>query len=347
MNTRERFHAIMNFEPFDRLPLLEWAAWWELTLDRWRGDGLSADLQDRYAIARYFGQDIYKQYGVRAQTADCPTPIQHGAPLIANEKDYDEFRKYLYPNPAIDPAFLRQCAEEQQRGEIVLWITLDGFFWFPRILLGIEPHLYAFYEQPELMHRINGDLKEYLLRVLDEIGSVCAPDFLTFAEDMSYNHGPMLSRDLFDEFLKPHYLEVLPRIKALGTIPFIDSDGDIATPLHWFEETGLRGILPLERQSGVDIASLRAAHPKMRFIGHFDKMVMHQGEKALRAEFERLLPTAARGGFLPSCDHQTPPGVSLQDYQLYMALFAEYAQEAGRLSRQLPPHPPQHTRIFP
>ncbi len=42
MNARERFHAIMNFQPFDRLPLLEWAGWWDQTIDRWHGEGLSA-----------------------------------------------------------------------------------------------------------------------------------------------------------------------------------------------------------------------------------------------------------------------------------------------------------------
>ena len=78
----------------------------------------------------------------------------------------------------------------------------------------------------------------------------------------------------------------------------------------------------------------------MRFIGHFDKMTMSQGERAMRAEFERLVPTAARGGFLISCDHQTPPGVSLADYRLYLALFREYAAEAGRLSQErLKPRP--------
>ena len=73
----------------------------------------------------------------------------------------------------------------------------------------------------------------------------------------------------------------------------------------------------------------------MRFIGHFDKMTMHRGEAVLRAEFERLLPTASRGGFIIGCDHQTPPGVSFQDYALYLRLFREYAREAGRRSRTL------------
>jgi uroporphyrinogen-III decarboxylase len=73
----------------------------------------------------------------------------------------------------------------------------------------------------------------------------------------------------------------------------------------------------------------------MRFIGHYDKMCMPKGEEAMRREFERLVPTAAKGGFLVSVDHQTPPGVSYAQYQTYVSLFREYAEEIGRLSREL------------
>ena len=62
---------------------------------------------------------------------------------------------------------------------------------------------------------------------------------------------------------------------------------------------------------------------------------MSKGEAAMRAEFERLLPVAAQGGFIISCDHQTPPEVSYEDYKLYVALFREYGAEAGRLSANL------------
>jgi uroporphyrinogen-III decarboxylase len=156
---------------------------------------------------------------------------------------------------------------------------------------------------------------------------------MTFAEDMSYNNGSMLSKALFDEFMRPYYDRIIPALRKHGVLPIIDSDGDIAIPAHWFAEAGLEGILPLERQAGVDLASLRAEHPRMRFIGHFDKMTMDKGPAAMRAEFERLLPTAAKGGFLISCDHQTPPGVSYKNYQSYLALFREYAEKAGQLSQ--------------
>ncbi len=109
----------------------------------------------------------------------------------------------------------------------------------------------------------------------------------------------------------------------------IDSDGDISVPCKWFEEAGIEGILPLERQAGVDIAQLRKDHPKQIYIGAYDKMVMNKGEDEIGAEFERLLPVAKKGGFLISCDHQTPPGVSLEQYKIYLKLFKEYAVKAA------------------
>ena len=88
-------------------------------------------------------------------------------------------------------------------------MALDGFFWFPRTLLGIEPHLYAFYDQPELMHRMNDDLAEHFTaRARARLRRMLTPDFMTFAEDMSYNHGPMLSREVrrvHGAVLPPHH----------------------------------------------------------------------------------------------------------------------------------------------
>lgn len=329
MTARERFQAVMNFQPFDRLPMIEWAVWWDKTLERWREEGLPANITDRYDLDRHFGLDVYMQDWIAPRVPPAPA---HLAAVIQSADEYRKLRAALFPADAMDQNRWRAWAEAQRRGDAVLWFTLEGFFWFPRRLLGVEPHLFAFYDQPALLHEINTDLAEWNLRVIEDICSVCAPDFMTFAEDLSYNNGPMLSQEQFDEFLTPYYARLIPLLKRHGIIPFVDSDGDVTVPAHWFEAAGLEGILPLERQAGVDIAKLRAEHPRLRFIGHFDKMTMHRGEAAMRAEFERLLPVARQGGFLISCDHQTPPGVSYRDYQLYLRLFREYAARAGQLS---------------
>ncbi len=53
---------------------------------------------------------------------------------------------------------------------------------------------------------------------------------------------------------------------------------------------------------------------------------------ALTDRLNRILPVMKSGGYIPSVDHQTPPGVSLENYQTYTRLFREYAEKAAERS---------------
>ncbi|MBQ9710464.1 MAG: hypothetical protein IJV67_07575 [Clostridia bacterium] len=150
-------------------------------------------------------------------------------------------------------------------------------------------------------------------------------DFMTFAEDMSYNNGPMISKDIFDEFLAPYYNKIIPTIKKLGVPVVIDSDGDITKAVDWYASVGADGMLPLERKAGVDVSEYIKKQPQMFFIGHFDKTCMSKGEDAMRAEFERIMPSWQKGKVIPAVDHQTPPDVSVETYKKYVRLLKEYS----------------------
>jgi uroporphyrinogen-III decarboxylase len=147
---------------------------------------------------------------------------------------------------------------------------------------------------------------------------------MTIAEDMSYNNGPMISRQLMDEFLSPYYEKLIARCKEMDMVTIVDTDGDVTLLVPWLLENGVDGVLPLERQAGVDGMALREQFPELIMIGHYDKMVMTKGEGAMRAEFERLVPLMKTGGFIPSVDHQTPPSVSMDDYKIFLKLLDEY-----------------------
>ncbi len=334
-----RVHKVLTGrQPADRLPMLEWAMWWsECTIARWHGEGLSKDL-DKSGIKRHLGLDVDHQYWTHQELPELH-PAVHGAAMIGDSAHYEQHRSRLYRQ---DRPFLDTCSwqgeagdwrswcAERDRGEAVCWLTVYGFFWWPRTLLGIEPHLYAFHDQPELMHRINQDQADFITRWLDEVCVHGTPDFVTIAEDMSYNNGPMLSRRQFETFLAPYYRQVLPLFHQRGIAVICDSDGDVSMLAPWLREVGFDGVLPLEHQAGCDINRLQAALPDFSFVGHFDKMVMKQGEAAMRAEFDRLLPAMRAGRFIPSVDHQTPPDVSLEHYRIYVRLFREYAERAVR-----------------
>jgi hypothetical protein len=327
---RERFLDVLAFRrPADRLPMVEWAPWWDQTLRRWEGEGLPVGL-DLKVSQRAFGLDPMVVVGAGGRGTTCPGPSFHGGPIIYDEASYEALLPHLYTDAIIEGALQHALAlkGEHDRGEVIIRLWLDGYFWFPRTLLGIEPHFYAFYDQPGLMHRINSDLADFNLRVVEELVPVLVPDMVGFAEDMSYNHGPMLSRGAFETFLLPYYRRVIPRIKDYGVRVLIDSDGDISKMIPWMLDAGIEGVYPLERQAGVDIAKIRRDYPDFLMMGGYDKMVMFRGESAMRMEFERILPVMRSGGYIPSVDHQTPPEVSLDEYRIYLGLFDEFCRRA-------------------
>lgn len=330
MNNRDRFRHILHFERVDRLPRWEWATWWNLTLRRWKEEGLPEEWSEngsesRLQVMEFLGLDPVYQYWFPLRKDTFPK-MEHGLGPVEDMASYEAIREHLYPEIDWERAFPLEVRERHETGDLAVWFSVDGFFWFPRVLFGIERHLYAFYDHPDVIRRINEDLVEYIKTILKEMRNIIEPEFMTFGEDMSYNHGPMLSKAMFDEFMAPYYRQVIPLLKAQDIAPIVDSDGNIETCMPWFLDCGVQGILPLERQAGVDVARLRQNHPELLMIGAFDKMTMPQGQDAMRAEWERLLPTLKTGGFIPSVDHQTPPGVSLAQYRDYLALMWEYTQ---------------------
>ncbi len=335
MTVSERFRAAMRGEPVDRLPMVEWAPYWDQTLDRWVSEGLPEGLS-RYEVQQHFGLDPIYCVRMSPLGPGCPAPPKHGAPRMPDPSQYDDLREHLYPDNEARIEALEEHLRTHERESFVLWMVVDGFFWFPRRLFGIEEHFYAFFDHPELMHRMNADLAEHSISLLRRMGEIATPDFVTFAEDMSYNHGSMLSEELFDDFLAPCYHQVIPVIEEIGATAICDSDGDVTEMIPWLERLGLEGVLLLERQAGVDGMDIREEQPDFILIGHYDKMVMNRGEEAIRGEFERLLPLMRSGRFIPSVDHQTPPGVSLEEYRTYLKLFEYYVNvgaEAERGSR--------------
>lgn len=282
------------------------------------------ELTDVFEISEYFGLDPYKQFWFSTTDPTIEAVQHHVQGTVADMDDYLRVLPGLYPDHGVAIESMRPWAARQARGEAVVWTTLEGFFWFPRTLLSFERLMLAYYDQPELLHRINSDLLDFNLRLLEEVGRTCAPTFCTIAEDMSYNHGPMVSRRICDEFMTPYYRKLVARLKEMDAVVIVDTDGDVTHLAPWLLDMGVDGVLPLERQAGVDGMALRERYPRLGMVGHYNKLVMHKGEALMREEFERLMPLARTGGFIPSVDHQTPPEVPLEDYRLFLRLLDEY-----------------------
>ncbi len=323
MTNRERFIATMSFKPVDRMPVIEPFTWWDKTLDRWHVEGLP-EIADP---AEYFGLDPHHQVWL-GPGPDKNPESESGDWYIDWFEDYERAKTHLFPGLAFDPDDVNAAANRQGRGEIFCWITVEGFFWFPRVLFGIEKHLYAFYDRPELMHVMNRDILEFNKRQITEYCRHLTPDWMTIAEDMSYNSGSMIGRDLIDKFMRPYYAELVAHARECGIrFIFVDTDGNCTDNIAWFHgEMDIDGFVPFERNAGMDLAETRKKHPKLLIIGGFNKRKMFGTDEEMIGEFEQAIPTVRQGGIALGCDHQTPPQVSLEQYKRYVELLNEYAR---------------------
>ena len=102
MNHVERFRAVMNFEPVDRLPMWEWAMWWDETIARWHDEGLPRELplQPGFRHRRDFGLDPYQQFWFSTTDPTIEATQHHVEGIVANMDDYRRVRPRLFPNHA-------------------------------------------------------------------------------------------------------------------------------------------------------------------------------------------------------------------------------------------------------
>lgn len=333
MTSRDRFLKTLKFNTdIDRIPAFEWTPYWAETLERWKKEGLPEDMSEE-VIRTYFGlEDIHRLLLVWPRKSNFPDlPYGHGC--VNNLSDYEKLLPYIYPEDIVtgNGGIFRQAAKQQCLGDRAIGVILYGFFWWPRELFGMESFLYALYDYPEVIHRINRDLLKYNIERINEITEIIKPDFIVISEDMCCKHGPLISYELFRKFMLPYYRELVPRLKGFDCLLFMDTDGQYEPMIPWIIEAGLDGAAPCERNAGVDPVRIRENYPDFIMIGGFDKTIMHLGEERMRSEFEQLLPLMRGGGFIPSCDHQVPPDVSVNDYKLYVKLLHEYCRKVNNV----------------
>ena len=341
MNASERFRRYLAGLPVDRAPAIEWAPWWHLTINRWREEGLPDNCVSCEDIQGYFDLDKCVQTGISYHTPQTPPVPGQGLGIVEDEADWERVKKTLFPpvETVIPEAHFDYLQALRQRGDTLTFFTVEGFFWYPRTLFGIENHLYSFYDYPELYLDMCETYAGWLVDLFRYVFSRFHFDFMSFAEDMSYNSGPMISEACFDEFLAPFYRKVIPVIHEYDIPVFIDSDGDITMAVDWYAKVGADGMFPLERQAGVDVSVYLDKQPQMAFLGHFDKMCMKHGKEAMTREFERILPSMNRGKVIVSVDHQTPPDVPLSYYKEYASLLMRYCSQVTHETESISPCP--------
>ncbi len=222
----------------------------------------------------------------------------------------------------VERAFGRYRDSEDQ--DFALRFRINGFFWLPRDLMGIEEHMMGYYDCPDLIRDINRFQMDVYKEQMDMILKVIQPSTLFFEEDISGRNGPMISPATFGEFITPLYQEFIPFLRERGVAEiFLDTDGDFTPLIPEFVKSGIDGVLPVDVNAGVDIVEVRRQFPKLKFWGGFNKLAIVDGPEAIDEEFKRLEPVIRQGGCIICTDHQPAPHTPLANYQYYVKRLRE------------------------
>jgi hypothetical protein len=239
---------------------------------------------------------------------------------VKTRAEYERVRERL--DPATPGRYCRgwdRWADRLRQQGQPLSIWFRGFFGFPRDLMGFEQLCLAYYLDPELVQLIVQERCEFVMRLFEPLLDRFHINCVLIWEDMAYNHGAMVSPEIFRRFMLPYYQEITNFFHARGVDRIlVDSDGNILELCRLFVEGHADGVYPLEIAAGSEAAAMRERYPSLSLMGGIDKRALAAGPEAIDRELERLVAVVNKGGYVPMIDHLVPPDVSLDNYLYYL-----------------------------
>lgn len=355
MNDRERFLKCMNYEPVDRLPLHLVGAWPD-TLARWRNEGLPDGVKD---LDAYFGlkslqvRNVGGNTGLQPKFEQCTISENESERVFIDGygrkvldfknsttmpewlefpvKTREDLRRVLdrhFSPKNLEDRFSPEWDERRRQakdsGDLIL---VDGgcYYWTLRSLAGVEQASYLFYDAPDEVDELFERICEVCLEAMRRTSAVVKVDVIGFGEDIGFKTGPLISPDMFRQFILPRYRRVMDFAHSNGVkFAWYDSDGDIRAFIPDYFDCGINILAPCEVAAGQDPCELRKKYGReLRMIGGFDKRIVAKGPEAIDAEFKRLFPVIREGGYLPAIDHSISADISFSNYRHFLKILQE------------------------
>ncbi len=355
MTPQERFVATVRFEKLDRPFRWETIGYWEETLKRWYEEGLSQEINDQVNFYFYnefdlqipiilgasehagfdplFEEEILEEKDgyiikrdfsgslVKVLADGTSTPPYYLEYPVKDWESWEKARELLKPEtPGRLEPFL-PFIELASKNPWPLTMYVTGLFGILRHLFGFDQLMFAYYDQPELIHDISRHWVKLWKSVIAQVHEKRSVDMVNLWEDMCGKNGPMIGPKMFETFMSPYYLELVTFLREDLKIPVIsvDTDGDPTLLIPKFIDAGINLLYPFEVQAGMDVVKIRKEWPNhFAILGGIDKRALAFGKEEIDTEIQRVVPKMLEyRGYFPAIDHAVPPDVSLENWNYF------------------------------
>ncbi|MGD2038643.1 MAG: uroporphyrinogen decarboxylase family protein [Desulfobacterales bacterium] len=323
MSSRERFRETMGYGTPDRVPYFEEGIRSDV-LTAWRTQGLTKDTD----LATLFPCDHRERIEVDLE------PRPKLLSRLDKMTDLIKFGRRLNPSDKarLPRQWSRRVRAWQSREHVLILYVHRGFF----LTMGVRNWdsfidvMTLLMDQPDVVRKRMQIQGEFAARLSDRILQEVQVDAVVFSEPIGGNDRPLISPQMYEEFVLKNYepvLDVLRRhnIATICLQTFANARILIPSILKW----GFNCLWACEVNiEAMDYRSLRKEFGRdLRLIGGIDLDALRKDKAAIRQEIEeKVPPLIEQGGFIPLADGRVRADVPFENYVYYRQLLEKVTQ---------------------
>ncbi len=263
--------------------------------------------------------------------------------IIDNWDKLDEFIEKI-PQPDNDDQFeasLHIAQKAHADGRYLLFGWWHLFFEQPWMLRGMENLMCDYYAYPDMIHRFHQAMcdtyEKYLLKAVE----MFQPDGFWTSDDLGHQTGPMMSPDIFHEFLFPYYNKIGTFLKKNNIHFWLHSCGDNTLLMPDLIHAGVSIFHPVQKGTMDAKETVEKFGDQISFLAGFD--VQHALQEldpdAVREEVKRLIDLFDKqeGGMCIAAGNGIVAGTPIDNIRAFLDEAFKYgATHRNQLSAQNP-----------
>jgi len=324
MNSRERVLAVFNHQIPDKVPC--WCGpseefWAKAKNELGLGDeALYRRFRDdfRRVFAEYVGPEFPLQhpraksrtpFGIEREGYGYGQPLTH--PLAT--ATVADVEAYPWPDPAWMDVSRIKAKAESYNGEYAIMGGDWSPFWHDLIdLVGMEELYIKMYTEPDVIRSILNYMVDYYYQVCKNIFEAAsdAIDIYFIGNDFGSQTGPLMSPEMFDNFMIPHLKRLCDLGHSYGLKTQMHCCGGIYELIPSMIEAGVDSLHAVQTTCrGMDLVKLKEEFGgKIIFNGCIDShhTLMEKDTEGVREDTRRVLNIMMPGGgFIAGASHDT------------------------------------------
>jgi hypothetical protein len=323
MTGRDRFRETMRYGRPDRVPYFEEGIRAEV-LEAWGDQGMAPGVD----LSLMFPSDKHEEI----QPDLDPRPSFRKWP--ASRSELGVWRRRLDPldSGRLPDDWSERIRAWRKRDHVLMLRIHRGFF----LTMGVgDWHrftevIYLLNDDPDFVREALAIQGKFAARLAERVLRQVEVDAVVFSEPIGGNDRPLISPQMYEEFVLTSYeplLDVLCRC-GVDTIIFrtyANARALVPSILKW----GINCLWACEvNVEAMDYADLRREFGRdLRLIGGIDLDALRRGKEAIQREIkEKVPPLLAGGGYVPLADGRIREDVPFENYVYYRQLLEKLTQ---------------------